>query len=66
MLAGLDRLEADEGHDHGREGADDVEGAVGNVQARRVPAHEDEDKDMQGNQVDDEHVATPRGHLRFF
>ena len=28
-------------------------------------SHEEEDEDVQGNQIDDEDVAAPRGHLLY-
>jgi hypothetical protein len=62
VLAGLHGLEADEAHLHRQQRSDRVERAVGNVQARRVAAGEQQEERVHGNQVDDEHVASPRRH----
>ena len=63
MLRGLDRLEPDEGDLHGQDGAESVDGGVGDVDAVRVSATDHQHEHMDGDQVDEEHVASPRGHL---
>ena len=64
MLGGLDRLEPDEGDLHGAEESDDEERVVRHVDPLTESVHEDEDEDVQRDQVDDEHVAAPRGNLK--
>jgi len=61
VLAGANRLESHEGDLHGEQQSEDIEGAVAGQQARGVPTHDEQHKDVQGDQVDDEHVASPRG-----
>jgi hypothetical protein len=63
VFRGLDRLEADERDLHREKCTDHVEGAVGDVDARREASREEEDEDVQWDQVDDEDVAAPRGYL---
>ena len=58
-----DWLEADEGDLHGENRSDDVEGAVGNVNAVGEATRDHQHENMEGNDVDEEHVATPRGNL---
>lgn len=68
----LDDVEAHEGNLHRQNGSQDVERGVRDVQSVRVPSyrstslgnptnqhHEDH---INGNDVDDEHVASPRRH----
>lgn len=64
MLGGGDGLEADEGDLHGEDGADDVERAVGDVDAVREAARHHQDEHVQRDDVDQEHVAAPRRYLR--
>ena len=45
------------------DGADDDEGGVGHVQLGGEAAREDAGQAVDGHQVDDEGVATPRRHL---
>ena len=59
MFAGSDWLEPHEGHLHGHDESQEVEGGVGHVDAGGEPAHQQEHKDVEGDQVDDEHIATP-------
>ena len=63
MLAGSDRLESDEWDLHRAQQSEDEEGGVGRVQPGRVAAHQHQREDVQRDQVDDEDVATPGGHL---
>lgn len=44
---------------HGHEAAEGVEGGVGDVQAAAVAPGDDHDNDVDGDDVDDEHVPTP-------
>ena len=62
VLGGLHWLEPDEGDLHGEDGADDVDGGVGDVDPVREAAADHEDEDVHGDEVDEEHVAAPRGH----
>ena len=61
MLGSLHGLEPDEGDLHGEDGADDVDGGVGDVDPVREAAADHEDEDVHGDEVDEEHVAAPRG-----
>ena len=63
VFGGLQRLEADKGDLHAENGAEDVEGGVGNVDALVEASSDHEHEDVQGDEVDQEHVATPRRHL---
>ena len=63
VLAGPNGLEAHEGHLHREHQAQDKEGGVGHVDAGGVAAHQQQHKHMQRDQVDDEHVASPRRYL---
>ena len=60
MLARSDWLKTDEWDLHGEEEAEDEEGGVGGVDARRVATHQQESEDVKRNQVDDKHITTPR------
>ena len=62
MLRGFDGLEPDEGDLHGAEEADDEEGVVGDIDPLRESSHEEEHKHVEGDQIDDEDVASPCGH----
>lgn len=53
-------LESDEGDLHGQDGAQAVYGAVSHVDAVRESPGEHQHQDVQGDQVDEEHVASPR------
>ena len=64
VLAGLDGAEADERDLHGQNGAQDVHGGVGNVDAVVEAARHNEHKYVQRDEVDEEDVAAPRRHLR--
>ncbi len=57
-----DGLEANELDGHGHECAEDVESAVGHVETATEAARYDEREYVHGDDVDDENVATPRGH----
>lgn len=60
----LHHVEADKRHLHGEQGAEHVEGAVGDVEAVAVAASGEEDEDVDGDEVDDEHEAAPgRDHV---
>lgn len=61
---GGDRLEPHKGDLHGENGANDIERGVGNIDTVGESAGNHEDEHMKGDDVDQEHVATPRGHLR--
>lgn len=63
MLWGLNRLKPDEGDLHGAEQSEDEEGVVGDVDPVWEPVHQDQDKDMKRDQVDDEDVSAPSWHL---
>jgi hypothetical protein len=58
VLGSEEGEEADEGDLHRGEGSDGVEGRVGDVEARGVTAHEEEDEHMEGKHVGDEGVST--------
>ncbi|KAJ8524775.1 hypothetical protein ON010_g16341 [Phytophthora cinnamomi] len=58
----LDNVEAHKGHLHGHEAAQGVKRRVGDVQARGVAAGEDHHQHVDGDHVDDEHVAAPGRH----
>ena len=59
MLGGLDGLESDEGDLHRTDETNDEKGVVGHVNSMRKSVHEDQDEDVEGNEVDDEYVASP-------
>ena len=81
VFRSLHWLEADEGDLHREDGADDVDGGVGDVDPVadypyivyrilsvlpsslpvREAAADHEDEDVHGDEVDEEHVAAPRG-----
>ena len=81
VLRSLHGLEPDEGDLHGEDGADDVDGGVGDVDPVadypyivyrilsvlpsslpvREAAADHEDEDVHGDEVDEEHIAAPRG-----
>lgn len=63
VLAGAYRLEADERDLHGEEEAEDVEGRVAGEEAVGEAPHDEQGKHVQRDQVDDEDVAAPGGHL---
>mmetsp|Transcript_30451 Transcript_30451/g.97155 ORF Transcript_30451/g.97155 Transcript_30451/m.97155 type:complete len:702 (-) Transcript_30451:109-2214(-) len=58
----LHHVEAHEGHHHGADAADDIEDAVGHVEALgEAPGHDEHDR-VDGDHVDDEDVAAPGRH----
>ena len=63
MLGRFDRLKPDKGDLHGAKETDDEKGVVSNVDPLRISVHQQQDKDVQGNQIDDEDVATPSRYL---
>lgn len=63
VFAGADGLEADEGDLHGEQQPEDVEGGVAGEQSVRVATHDEQSEHVQRDQIDDEHVASPRRHL---
>ena len=62
MLRSLHGLEADEGNLHRADETDDKEGVVCHVDAVTKAVHQQENKDMERDQIDDEDVATPGGN----
>lgn len=48
---------------HGEDGAQAVDCAVSHVDAVRESACEHQNQDVEGDKVDQEHVATPGGNL---
>lgn len=56
-------LETNKGDLHGEDGAQAVDCAVSHVYAVGESACEHQHQDMEGDQVDQEHVATPGGNL---
>ncbi len=62
MLAGLDGLEADERDLHGEDGAEAVDGAVGDVDPVGKTPGDHQREHVHRDQVDEEHVATPGRH----
>lgn len=61
---GGDRLETHKGDLHGEDGANDIEGGVGNIDTVREAAGDHKDEHVQGDDVDEEHITTPWGYLR--
>ena len=59
MLRGLDRLEPNEGDLHRQDGAESVDGGVSDVDPVRVAAADHQHEHVDGDQVDEEHVASP-------
>lgn len=57
-------LEANERDLHGEDGSQAVDGAVGHVDTVGEAASEHEDQHVEGDEVDQEHIATPGGHLQ--
>eukprot|EP01136_Pigoraptor_vietnamica_P013960 Opistho-1_new@55558 len=62
VLARAHGLEPDERHLHRHDRPEHVERRVGEVEARRVPPHQQKHKRVQRDEIDDEHVAAPRSH----
>lgn len=62
VLGRLDGLETDEVDLHGEQSSEGVDRAVGDVEAAREAAGDQQREDVQRDQVDDEDVASPRGH----
>lgn len=60
MLATPDGQEADEGDLHAGQGSQSVPSCVADVQPGAETAHADQHESMQGQQVGDEDVSTPR------
>lgn len=56
-------LETDKRDLHGEDGSQAVDSAVSHINAVGESASEHQDKHMEGDQVDQEHVATPGGNL---
>lgn len=56
-------LETNKRNLHGEDGAQAVNCAVSHVDAVRESACEHQYQDVQGDEVDQEHVATPGGNL---
>lgn len=64
MVTVADGKETDKGNLHARKRAERVPGGVADVQTRAVPAHAQQDKDVQREQVGDEDITTPgRDHV---
>lgn len=61
VFGGLNRLEADERDLHGEDGTESVDDRVGDVDLVGEAAGDHEREHVKRNQVDEEHVATPRG-----
>lgn len=57
-------LKADERDLHGKDGSQAVDSAVGHVNTVGEAAGEHEDQHVEGDEVDQEHIATPGGHLQ--
>lgn len=55
-------LEANKRNLHRHQAAAHVKGAIGHVEARRVATRSEEGEHVHRNKVDNEDVATPRGH----
>ncbi len=64
MLRGLDGLKSDERNLHGQDCADRIHGGVRNVDAMGEATADHQHKHVQGNEVDEEHVAAPGRHLQ--
>ncbi len=60
MFAGLDRLETNKGNLERGQSPENVKGRVSNIDFVGEAAHEHQGEDVQGNQVDDKGVPTPR------
>lgn len=64
MVTVADRQETDKGNLHACKRAQRVPGGVADVQARAVPAHAQQDEDVERKQVGDENITTPgRDHV---
>lgn len=59
VLAGLHRLEPDERYLHRKQGSEAVESAVGNVNSMGEAAGDHQGKNVERDEVDKEHIATP-------
>lgn len=64
VFRGGDWLEPHKGDLHGQDGADDIQCRVSNIHTVGEAASDHEDEHMQGDDVDEEHITTPRGHLK--
>lgn len=62
MVAVADGQEPDERNLHASKCAQGIPRRVADVQPRAISSHAKENKHMQGNQVGDEDIASPRGH----
>ena len=60
VLATADGQETDEGNLHTRKRTERIPRSVADVQSRAVSSHADQDESVQGQQVGDEDVSTPR------
>lgn len=62
MLGRADGLESDERHVHGEECAQQIEGAVGDVETMGVATDEQQHEHVRRDEINDEDVAAPRRH----
>lgn len=60
VLATADGQEPDEGNLHTRKRTERIPRSVADIQPRAVSSHADQDESVQGQQVGDEDVSTPR------
>lgn len=66
MLTSPNRLKANEGDLHAQDQTKDEECGVCRVDSVRETTHEQEGKDVQRDEIDDEDVTAPCGHLSTF
>ena len=64
VLRSFDGLETHEWDLHWAEETDDEESVVGDVDPLGVAVHQQQNKDVEGDQVDDKDVASPCRHLK--
>lgn len=57
-------LETNEWNLHGQDGAQTVDCAVGHIDAVRKSACQHQNQDVKGDEVDEEHIASPGRYLR--
>lgn len=58
----LHNIKAHEGNLHSQDGAQNVEGGVGNIQTMWITTNDHHQDNVDGDNVDDEDITTPRGH----
>jgi hypothetical protein len=64
VLGCLNGLKPDKGNLHGEYGSDNIDGRVGDINSVGEPPADHQYKDVQRDQVDEKHIATPGGDLK--